>query len=221
MVKLPLQKLFKAQTLFALGFFLIKKIYPFECHSFYQCELDKFKRKACLNPKNYSFIHLTAANKAQFLNAAIEQQLNLNSGHSVADRLAAGGKVFFVLQDDRVSCQLCMTQGQLIVDTPFPLKLHFGDDSWFLSFLYTNPIDRGFGLANSLIEFACSELKQEGGRRCIAHIRSTNLASIYAFEKAQWHFLVKLFSSPAKFKLFRLASLEKHQIKISRVDANG
>jgi L-amino acid N-acyltransferase YncA len=72
------------------------------------------------------------------------------------------------------------------VDSPTDLSLQLDAGTVFLNYLYTREPYRGRSLAGELIRLACADLAAKGLRRCLAHIRATNHASLASFKKAGW-----------------------------------
>lgn len=210
----PFRKLFKTNTLHGITVFFAKKIFPIESHLFYEINLKSIEIQTEKNDADFSFARVTDRQSTVTLPSEIEEKLNMHAGTSLSQRLLRGEQAFLMFYKKKLACQLFMSHKKTRVDTPIPLVLEYGNDSWFLSFLYTHTEYRNRGFAQALISFACRELQKEGYSRCLAHIRTTNLASVYSFEKAGWNRIGTLYSSPEKNKLFNSKKLSKHRINL-------
>ncbi|PLW81525.1 hypothetical protein CWI75_14915 [Kineobactrum sediminis] len=120
------------------------------------------------------------------LDPIVEDQLNEHSGASCRELIAQGCHVYYALDGSKVAVQLNILYGKTTVDSPIDLLFSLAPGVAFLNYLYTRPECRGLGLANHLMAFACSEERQMGIHKCLAHVRSTNHASQRAFNKAGW-----------------------------------
>jgi GNAT superfamily N-acetyltransferase len=213
-MKLPSSlKIFRKSGFWAITTFMIKKIFKIECHFFYQIQVSNLINRMPVVESNYSFTCITKNNYSEIADEQLEQQLNLNAGTSLSKRLSRGEYAFLMFYNNELACQLFMSNKIISIDSPISLTLEYGADSWFLSFLFTQRKYRNMGLAKKLISYACYELNKQGFNRCLTHIRSTNLSSINAFEKAGWEKIASLYTIPAKTKVLSFSSLNKENIR--------
>lgn len=120
------------------------------------------------------------------LPVGLETQLNEQSGLSCHKLLEQQARIYLMTDRDKLACQLNIRDGEVIVDSPIDLSLRLDSGTVFLNYLHTRDDYRGRGLAGELIRSACADLAEKGFRRCLAHIRATNHASLTAFRKAGW-----------------------------------
>lgn len=120
------------------------------------------------------------------LPVGLETQLDEQTGLSCRNLLAKHARLYLITDGETLACQLNICEGEVIVDSPTDLSLHLDVGNVFLNYLYTRDIYRGRGLAGELIRLACADLAKKGLRRCLAHIRATNHASLTSFRRAGW-----------------------------------
>lgn len=123
---------------------------------------------------------------ADRLPAGIKAQLDEQSGMPCRSLCERGTRLYFIHDGKDVACQLNIEVGEVLVDSPTPLRLQFQADHAFLNYLFTHDAYRGRGLARELIRYACHDLSKHGKRSCFAHIRATNFASLSAFRRSGW-----------------------------------
>jgi ribosomal protein S18 acetylase RimI-like enzyme len=117
----------------------------------------------------------------------IERQLNQHSGKGVRRLIAAGSRLYALLQGDDVVSQLNIDlSARPRVDTPADLTFHLTARDAFLGFLYTSDRYRRAGAGRQLLELACHDLAQDGLQRVICHVSATNVPSLNTLSKAGW-----------------------------------
>ena len=109
-----------------------------------------------------------------------------HTGRSPRRLLREGGRIYAMELGGRIVSQLNVQFGAFDVSTPMPLRFSLPADAFFVSFLYTPEAERGHGYAQALLRHACGALFREGYGRAYCHIRSTNIASRRAFQRAGW-----------------------------------
>lgn len=213
----PIRKLFSKNTVKAFLIYPLKKLFSLECHYFYEFDLSIRELTDITPDKGLQFLHLKKDNYQLLITSDIEAKINSNAGYSLEKRMERGERAFILLEDSDLVCQLFMSHENCQTDTPIPLELNINNKWWFLSFLYTSEKYRNKGMANKLIKFACSELKKLRFSKCIAHIRSTNLASINSFEKSGWTKIASLYSIPKRNLLINPGAARRKHINIKSI----
>jgi GNAT superfamily N-acetyltransferase len=134
----------------------------------------------------------------QRLPAGMEEQLDEQGGLSCRSLFERGGRIYFFAAGAEVACQMSCREGEVTVDSPCDLVLGFEPDDSFLVYLYTRERHRGHGLARKLIDYVSADLAARGQRRCFAHIRATNHASLAAFRHAGWKLCGRIITTTSK-----------------------
>lgn len=100
--------------------------------------------------------------------------------------LGRGGSLHLLVTGDSLIAQLNIERGpNCRVDSP-PLLLGMAETDAFLGYLYTWPAYRRQGAAQCLIAATVSDLSACNVHRVLAHVRTTNVPSLAAFEHAGW-----------------------------------
>lgn len=178
------RKLTNPTYLSASMYWGLRKLTGVQFHHVYLRDLSSSTNTLLASPLQMHV--LAASDDLQKLCDGLETQLDEQSGLSCRNLLANHGRIYFITDGDTLACQLNIRNGDVIIDSPTDLSLELDPGIVFLNYLYTRDAYRGRGLAGELISFACADLAKKNHRRCLAHIRSTNHASLASFRKAGW-----------------------------------
>lgn len=180
----------------AAAFWLMRHLFRLDVYRFYAIAL------ACLDhesrpplPDDHAFLVLRNMAEVEACESHLVGQLDAQSGCGVAGVIRRNGQIYAIVRGHRVVAQLRIDRRRAKVDTPMNLLLDFGDESVFLSFLYTDPSSRRGGWAASLISRACADLAREGTRACICHVQASNVPSINTFARCGWTPIAVLFTT--------------------------
>lgn len=155
-----------------------------QVHDVYSADLQSARRT--LPDSGLCFRVLETTNDLHTLPAGMEEQVDAQSGLSCRHLVENDARIYLLTHGEQLACQLNIRCGEVTIDSPTDLRLRFDADTAFLNYLYTREPYRGRSLAGELISRACDDLAQKGVRRCLAHIRATNHASLASFKKAGW-----------------------------------
>lgn len=180
----------------AAAFWLMRHLFRLDVYRFYAIALAGVDHEARPPlPDGYAFLVLRNMAEVYACESHLVGQLDAQSGCGVAGVIRRNGHIYAIVRGHRVVAQLRIDRRRAEVDTPMNLLLDFGDESVFLSFLYTDPSWQRSGLATSLISRACADLALEGTRACICHVQATNVPSINTFARCGWTPIAVLFTT--------------------------
>jgi ribosomal protein S18 acetylase RimI-like enzyme len=130
------------------------------------------------------FLQLQSRDDLTDLDPKIVAQIDAHCGFGLYPSIDGGRRVYALVGEGGVLCQLSIDTGTGYLSTPCPLVLRLAERECFLSFLYTHPTARRQGRARRLIERVFDALGQEGFTACHTHVQSTNVASLNTFRSA-------------------------------------
>ena len=179
------RKLTNPTYLSATLYWLLRKLTGVQFHQVVAMDLSTNTRNMAV-AEHLEISILERVQDVDQLPAGIETQLDEQSGMSCRSLCERGARLYLIHNGKDVACQLNIQTGEVVVDSPVPLRLRFHADHAFLNYLFTHNAYRGRGLARELIQYACHDLSKHGKKRCFAHIRATNFASLSAFRRTGW-----------------------------------
>lgn len=118
--------------------------------------------------------------------AQVLASLDQKSGSGVAASILAGGRIYALVGETGVLCQLKIDTLISRTDTPCDLTVQLPERESFLSFLYTAPEARRARWASHLLALTGPALSNDGFSRCHCHVQATNVRSLRTFTSAGW-----------------------------------
>lgn len=171
----------------AVGFGLLHRLGVVRVHRVLLTELKHFSSGKVIEHLPSMEMHvLRSEDDLTSLATDIETELNEQSGMSCRGLIAEGDAIYFMSEGGRVTCQLNICHNAVRVNTPTDLIFQLDNGDAFLNYLYTREKHRRKGLAGTLMRFACQQMKQDGMKRCFAHVRATNYASLTTLKQEGW-----------------------------------
>lgn len=180
----------------AAAFWLMRHLFRLDVYRFYAIALTGLDHESRPPlPDDYAFLVLRNMADVNACESHLVGQLDAQSGCGVAGVIRRNGLIYAIVRGHRVVSQLRIDRRHAEVDTPMDLLLDFGDESVFLSFLYTERSSQRGGWATRLISRACADLAREGVRNCICHVQVTNVPSNNTFARCGWTPIAVLFTT--------------------------
>ncbi len=178
------------------AFWLARRIFRLDVYRFYATALAGVEPDSCPPfPVGYRLLVLRSLSDMAACGQYLVAQIDKQSGCGVAEVIRANGRIYAIVCDRQVVSQLRIDPGVARVDTPLNMSLGCGENSAFLSFLYTDPAYRQGGWGAGLVSRVCAELAREGKRVCVCHVQATNIRSINTFARAGWIPIAWLFAT--------------------------
>ncbi len=193
-IRIFASKLTDRTYLSATLYWVLRKLTGVQFHQVFAIDVSAASANLQLS-KPFLISVLACAQDIDLLPAGMESQLNEQSGLSCRALCERGALLYFIHDGKDVACQLNIRNSDVVVDSPTHLNFQFAANDAFLNYLFTRDTYRGQGLARQLILYACADLARRGKRRCFAHIRATNHASLSAFQRSGWRQCCKLITT--------------------------
>jgi len=148
-------------------------------------------------PSDWRYVQLCTPAELAELAArmpGVRTQLAAQSGAGPERLLQRGASLHALLCGETVVAQLNIESSPACeVDDP-KLTLHLAEGDGFLGYLHTWPEFRRRSAAQLLIAATEQSLRERGLKRLVTHVRATNVPSIAAFKKLDYHFNALVFS---------------------------
>ena len=178
----------------ALAYWLLRTVLRVDVYKVMSLDLTMGFVEA--SAKDCRFVAIRSMSDLPGLDARLLSQLNEHCGWGVEGIVTGGGRVYAVVSDSGVLCQLNIDTLASRIDTPCDLTLDLSVGECFLGFLYTQAHARRGGWALYLLAQVRAALALEGFLRCHCHVQATNLRSLNTFRAGGWKLSGLLAATP-------------------------
>lgn len=204
----------------ATAWWLLKVITHIEAHYVFAQFLDRTTCNCSWLSRQFELRAVRSVAAANEIDPDLRMQLEQHLPDGLTELCLKGGRIFFLIDDRSVVCQLLLNSGSRIhLDVPAGVTLDIGDQRAFVSYLHTDAGYRRMGAATALLQHVGSELLREGLRQVLAHIRTTNVPSLSVFRQSGWLRLGTLWT-PTGGGWLGDSGLARHGIRASMTNSS-
>jgi hypothetical protein len=171
----------------AAAYWLLRKILRIDTDLIYAIDLADFTRDGESDlPEGYQFLRFENREGVAGCDPTILEEIGDQSGRSVFNIVADGGRVYAIVHGTEVVCQVNVEFQRSWVDTPLRMMLEFGEKDAILSFGYTKPSWRRRHWIFRLRSHVCALLSQEGWLHCVCGVHATNVKEALSLHRSGW-----------------------------------